>query len=68
LHSRAITESVLMEDIEGNIRKLKQVHALGIAIAIDDFGTGYSSLGYLAKLQVQMLNIDRSFITAMLRS
>jgi diguanylate cyclase (GGDEF)-like protein len=61
-----ITESVLMEDIEGNIRKLKQVRALEIAIAIDDFGTGYSSLAYLAKLPVQMLKIDRSFITTML--
>ena len=57
-----ITEGVLMEDIEGNIRKLKEIRGLGIAIAIDDFGTGYSSLGYLAKLPVQALKIDGSFI------
>jgi diguanylate cyclase (GGDEF)-like protein len=61
-----ITESLVMEDIEGNIRKLKEIRALGLGIAIDDFGTGYSSLAYLAKLPVQVLKIDRSFIIAML--
>jgi diguanylate cyclase (GGDEF)-like protein len=61
-----ITESLVMEDIEGNIRKLKELRALGLGIAIDDFGTGYSSLAYLAKLPVQVLKIDRSFIIAML--
>ncbi len=54
-----------MEDIQSNIGKLTSVHALGVDIAIDDFGTGYSSLGYLAKLPVQSLKIDRSFIIAM---
>jgi PAS domain S-box-containing protein/diguanylate cyclase (GGDEF)-like protein len=61
-----MTESLVMEDVEENIRKLKEVLALGVQVAIDDFGTGYSSLGYLAKLPVQALKIDRSFISAML--
>jgi diguanylate cyclase (GGDEF)-like protein len=61
-----ITESLIMEDIQGNIEKLKAARGLGVSIAIDDFGTGYSSLGYLAKLPVQTLKIDRSFIITML--
>ena len=60
-----ITESLLMDDIQANIDKLKSVRNLAVELAIDDFGTGYSSLGYLAKLPVQTLKIDRSFINAM---
>ena len=60
-----ITESLIMEDVAGTIEKLKIFRDLGISIAIDDFGTGYSSLGYLAKLPVHSLKIDRSFIVAM---
>jgi len=62
-----ITESLVMEDIQGNIDKLNTVRNLGVSIAIDDFGTGYSSLGYLAKLPVQTLKIDCSFIITMLK-
>jgi diguanylate cyclase (GGDEF)-like protein len=61
-----ITESLLMEGIAENIKKLKALRDLGMKISIDDFGTGYSSLGYLAKLPVHTLKIDRSFIIAML--
>jgi EAL domain-containing protein (putative c-di-GMP-specific phosphodiesterase class I) len=62
-----ITESIVMEDIEANMKKLEAVRVLGVSIAIDDFGTGYSSLGYLAKLPVHSLKIDRSFIITMLK-
>ncbi|MEO8135450.1 MAG: EAL domain-containing protein [Betaproteobacteria bacterium] len=61
-----ITETMLMENIEGNIRKLHAIRDLGVSIEIDDFGTGYSSLAYLAKLPVQTLKIDHSFIVRML--
>jgi EAL domain-containing protein (putative c-di-GMP-specific phosphodiesterase class I) len=61
-----ITESMVMEDITGNIKKLRAVRDLGLGVAIDDFGTGYSSLAYLAKLPVSSLKIDRSFIITML--
>jgi PAS domain S-box-containing protein/diguanylate cyclase (GGDEF)-like protein len=61
-----ITESLVMDDVQGNIEKLKDARLLGVGVAIDDFGTGYSSLGYLAKLPVQALKIDRSFIVTML--
>jgi PAS domain S-box-containing protein/diguanylate cyclase (GGDEF)-like protein len=61
-----ITESLIMEDVQGSIAKLKAARDLGVHIAVDDFGTGYSSLGYLAKLPVQTLKIDRSFIITML--
>jgi len=61
-----ITESLLMDDIEGNMEKLRAIRDLGVRIAIDDFGTGHSSLAYLARLPVDALKIDRSFIITML--
>jgi diguanylate cyclase (GGDEF)-like protein/PAS domain S-box-containing protein len=61
-----VTESLIMEDVDSNIRKLDEVRHMGIGIALDDFGTGFSSLGYLAKLPVETLKIDRSFIAKML--
>jgi PAS domain S-box-containing protein/diguanylate cyclase (GGDEF)-like protein len=60
-----ITESMVMDDIEDNITKLRAVRNMGVGIAIDDFGTGYSSLSYLAKLPLNALKIDRSFIITM---
>jgi diguanylate cyclase len=61
-----ITESLLMEDIQASVEKLHALRRLGVIVAIDDFGTGYSSLAYLAKLPVQFLKIDRTFISRML--
>jgi len=60
-----ITESMIMEDIESSIEKLKLVRDLGVEISIDDFGTGYSSLRYLARLPITALKIDRAFIQHM---
>ncbi|MDH3343284.1 MAG: EAL domain-containing protein, partial [Gammaproteobacteria bacterium] len=57
-----ITENAIMEDMEGVIKKLKQLNSMDITIAIDDFGTGYSSLTYLHKLPIHTLKIDRSFL------
>jgi diguanylate cyclase (GGDEF)-like protein/PAS domain S-box-containing protein len=62
-----ITESLLMHDIEANIAKLRAIRDMGIGIAIDDFGTGFSSLGYLARLPISALKIDRSFVVTMTR-
>ncbi len=63
-----ITESLVMQDIEANIEKLARARKMGLEVAVDDFGTGYSSLSYIARLPVNALKIDRSFIVNMTRN
>lgn len=58
-----ITESLIMADIKHSISSLQAIRNMGVTIAIDDFGTGFSSLSYLARLPVDTLKIDRSFVT-----
>nr|WP_157662736.1 EAL domain-containing protein [Sulfuriferula sp. AH1] len=60
-----ITESLIMLDVEANIRKLHAIREMGVEVAIDDFGTGYSSLSYIAKLPINLLKIDIAFIVNM---
>ncbi|UTW03277.1 EAL domain-containing protein [Amphritea atlantica] len=57
-----ITETSLMTDIDNTLPLLQQWKAAGYSIWIDDFGTGYSSLSYLARLPIDGVKIDRSFI------
>src|SRR5439155_265607 len=60
-----ITESVLVDDIEETTRKLQTLRRAGVEVSVDDFGTGYCSLSYLARLPVDVLKIDRSFVVKM---
>jgi EAL domain-containing protein (putative c-di-GMP-specific phosphodiesterase class I) len=57
-----ITESVMLQDEEAIAGVLRDLRVIGIKIALDDFGTGYSSLGFIARLPLDSIKMDRSFI------
>ncbi|MEZ5823921.1 MAG: EAL domain-containing protein [Geminicoccaceae bacterium] len=63
-----ITESVLIEDTEACLDKLRGLKAMGFRIALDDFGTGYAGMGYLQMFPFDKLKIDQSFAKRMTRS
>ena len=59
-----ITEAMVLQNVDRATRVLRMLKELGVRIAIDDFGTGYSSLGYLNRLPIDAIKVDRSFIAA----
>jgi diguanylate cyclase (GGDEF)-like protein/PAS domain S-box-containing protein len=59
-----ITESVMMADTDLAVKRLQELKSLGVLLAMDDFGTGYSSLSYLSRFPVDILKMDRSFLSA----
>jgi diguanylate cyclase (GGDEF)-like protein len=61
-----LTESALVTDPDRIARTMHALKGLGTTLAMDDFGTGYSNLAYLQKLPIDVLKIDRSFVTGML--
>lgn len=58
-----ITEGMVMKDMDVCIQQLQYLRSKGHTIAVDDFGTGYSSLSYIKDLPIDVLKIDRSFMT-----
>jgi diguanylate cyclase (GGDEF)-like protein/PAS domain S-box-containing protein len=57
-----ITESVLMQQTDAMLERLRQLKELGVRLAIDDFGTGYSSLSYLQRFPIDILKIAKPFV------
>ena len=60
-----ITEGVLIDNPDEMVKRIEDLHALGVRIALDDFGSGYSNLGYLQRFPLDKLKIDRSFVAAL---
>jgi EAL domain-containing protein (putative c-di-GMP-specific phosphodiesterase class I) len=63
-----LTETALMRDVQATLVRLTMLKAIGVGIAIDDFGTGYSSLAYLRQFPIDLLKIDRSFVSSITES
>ena len=59
-----ITETVMMNNTDLSEERLAELKELGVSIALDDFGTGYSSLGYLDRFPVDVIKMDRSFLSS----
>ncbi|MFO1470356.1 MAG: PAS domain S-box protein [Turneriella sp.] len=58
-----LTESLLIDDFESVIEKMKTLREIGVSFSLDDFGTGFSSLSYLRRMPLNQLKIDKSFVT-----
>jgi diguanylate cyclase (GGDEF)-like protein/PAS domain S-box-containing protein len=60
-----LTEGTIMQNTEVNLARLRELKKLGVRLAIDDFGVGYSSLSYLHRFPIDILKIDRAFVSRM---
>ncbi|MDQ1342531.1 MAG: hypothetical protein QG571_1149, partial [Pseudomonadota bacterium] len=60
-----LTESTIMQNTEVNLERFRELKALGVRLAIDDFGMGYSSLSYLHRFPIDIMKIDRAFVSRM---
>jgi len=60
-----VTENALVKNVQPTVEVLQRIRDLGVTVSIDDFGTGYSSLAYLKRLPIDILKIDRSFVTGL---
>ncbi len=60
-----VTETAAMQNVERSMQTIEILRGMGVSVAIDDFGTGYSSLSYLKRLTVDMIKIDRSFVSGL---
>jgi diguanylate cyclase (GGDEF)-like protein len=58
-----LNEMTLMHDAEASVARLQSLKVLGVRVAVGDFGTGYSSLAYLRQFPIDVLRIDRSFVS-----
>jgi diguanylate cyclase (GGDEF)-like protein len=63
-----ITEGVLIDNPDEMVKRIKDLHELGVRVALDDFGSGYSNLGYLQRFPLDKIKIDQSFVAALGRS
>jgi diguanylate cyclase (GGDEF)-like protein/PAS domain S-box-containing protein len=63
-----LTESTIMSNTDANLERFHRLKTLGVQLAIDDFGTGYSSLSYLHRFPIDILKIDRSFVSRLTNS
>ena len=63
-----ITEGVLIDNPDEMVKRIKDLHELGVRVALDDFGSGYSNLGYLQRFPLDKIKIDQSFVATLGRS